>query len=72
MDTDEHRSEGVAKSTDVTLEVNRFLWKNLCPSVSICDFPSFLEFQLPDLGSRVGCDVPCSIAAGIRSGLPLL
>ena len=54
MNTDEHRYEGVAERTDVTPEVNRFLWKNLCLSVSICGFPSFFEFQLPDLGSREG------------------
>lgn len=52
MDTDEHSSEGVVKRKEITPEVNRFLGKNLCPSVSFCGFPSFLEFQLPFLGVR--------------------
>jgi hypothetical protein len=48
--TDEHRSEGVVERKKITSEVNRSRRKNLCRSVSICGFPSFLEFQLPDLG----------------------
>ncbi|MBF8305492.1 MAG: hypothetical protein HW398_680, partial [Acidobacteria bacterium] len=51
MDTDGHRSEGVAERTDATPEVNRFLGIDLCLSVSICGFPCFLESQLTDVGS---------------------
>ena len=51
MNTDRHRSEGVAHETAVTQRVKDVFQSNLCSSVSICGFRSFHKIQPPDLGS---------------------
>jgi hypothetical protein len=51
MDTDKHRSEGVAKKARVTQRAKDAFQRNLCSSVSICGFLLFYQMQLPGLGS---------------------
>jgi hypothetical protein len=43
MNTDRHRSEGVAKKPAVTQQVKDFFHKNLCSSVFICGFNCFFH-----------------------------
>jgi hypothetical protein len=43
MNTDGHRSEGVAKKTVVSQQVKDFFHKNLCLSVCICGINSFCQ-----------------------------
>ena len=47
MNTDRHRSEGVAKKPVVTQQVKDFFHKNLCSSVFICGFNCFFKEELP-------------------------
>jgi hypothetical protein len=50
MNTDEHRSEGVAMYKEITQWVKDDFQRNLCSSVFICGLPFFRKIQLPDLG----------------------
>ncbi len=49
MQSDWPNGEGYVKKMEITLQVNAFLLKYLCSSVSICGFSSSFVFQLPDL-----------------------
>jgi len=60
MDTDRHRSEEVAKKPGVIQGVKASLQKNLCSSVSICGFCSFLKIQLQNSGL-----IDCQLAANL-------
>jgi hypothetical protein len=47
MNTDGHKSEGIAKKPVVTQQVKDFFHKNLCSSVFICGFNCFFKDELP-------------------------
>jgi hypothetical protein len=74
MNTDGHRSEGVAKRTGVTQRRKDVFQRNLCSSVFICGLCSFHKIQPPDSGSacRAARGKPCAIRWRTKSDFDLL